>query len=131
MVVDSSALIAVLRKEPGWAALNRALLQASRVRISAATVAESGIVGEMRFGPAFAARLDALLAKYGAEILPVTAERALLVRDAYRRFGKGRHAAGLDFGDCFAYALARELDEPLLFVGDDFGLTDIADALAS
>jgi ribonuclease VapC len=125
MVVDTSALIAVLNGEPGSVRIEAAMLAASRVVLSAATLVEASIVADSRRQPDGVAELDLLLNELGAEIIPVTAAHAETARLAYRDFGKGRHPAGLNFGDCFSYALARALGEPLLFVGNDFGRTDV------
>jgi len=87
------------------------------------------MVIETRLGLVGRAQLDSLLLRIGAEVHPVTADTTTLALDGWRRFGRGRHPARLNFGDCFSYALAMELDEALLFVGDDFGLTDVVSAL--
>lgn len=93
--------------------------------ISAASVIEAGLVVESRYGAAGGQELDLLIAKAGLSIEPVTAEQAEIAREAWRRYGKGRHSAGLNFGHCFSYALASVTGEPLLFKGDDFSHTDI------
>jgi ribonuclease VapC len=125
MIVDTSALIALLNSEPEAARIEAALLSARHVFLSAASLVEAGIVAE-RLTPAFGGKdLDLLLDRIGVEVISVTREHAELARTAYHQFGKGRHPAGLNFGDCFSYALARALGEPLLFVGDDFGRTDV------
>jgi ribonuclease VapC len=98
---------------------------ASRL-ISAATLVETGLVIEARYGAAGAQELDLLVAKAGLSIEAVTAVHAEIAREAWRRFGKGRHSAALNYGDCVSYALARTTGEPLLFKGDDFSQTDIA-----
>ena len=126
MIVDTSALIAIVRQEsdaPSYAAA----IEASPVnRISAATFLEVSIVIDRARDPLVSRRLDELLAEGRFVIEPVSEAQARTAREAYRDFGKGSgHRAGLNFGDCFAYALARELNEPLLFKGDDFGHTDI------
>lgn len=126
MVIDTSALVALLNMEPEAARL-AAALEADPVRlISAATVLEAGLVIESRYGPDGARELDLLLAKAAVRIEAVSAEQAELAREAWRRYGKGRHPAGLNFGDCFSYALSRSSGEALLFKGDDFVHTDIA-----
>ncbi|HEV7588948.1 MAG TPA: type II toxin-antitoxin system VapC family toxin [Longimicrobium sp.] len=125
MIVDTSALIALLNSEPEAARIEAAVLSARRVFLSAASLVEAGIVAE-RLNPAFGAHdLDLLLDRIGVEVISVTREHAELARTAYRQFGKGNHPAALNYGDCFSYALARSLGEPLLFVGNDFGKTDI------
>ncbi len=126
MVIDTSALVAILQGEPEKAVLTDAILADSSPRMSAATLVEAGIVMQGRHGDIGSRDLDGLLIQARVEIVPLTTAHADLARDAFRRFGKGRHPAGLNYGDCFAYALARALDEPLLFVGDDFGQTDVA-----
>jgi ribonuclease VapC len=128
MVVDTSALIALLNLEPESARLAVAVESDPTRLISAATVVEAGIAIEARYGAAGGRELDLLMAKAGLSIEAVTAEQAEVARGAWRRFGKGRHPAGLDFGDCFSYALAKVTGEPLLFKGDDFNQTDITAA---
>jgi ribonuclease VapC len=126
MVVDTSALIALLSMEPESARLAVALESDATRLISAATVVEAGLVIEARYGPVGGRELDLLIAKAGLSTEAVTAEQADVARDAWRRYGKGRHSAGLNFGDCFSYALAKVTGEPLLYKGDDFTHTDIA-----
>lgn len=126
MVVDTSALVALLGMEPEATRLATALEADPSRLISAATLVETGLVIEARYGAAGAQELDLLVAKAGLIIEAVTAEQADVAREAWRRFGKGRHSAGLNYGDCFSYALARTTGEPLLFKGDDFSQTDIA-----
>lgn len=128
MVVDTSAIIAILQTEAGADELVESLIDAPERRISAATLVESGIVMQARYGDAGELQLDLLLQRLRIEIIPVTAQHAELARSAYRRFGKGRHSAGLNFGDCFAYALAKAMGESLLYVGGDFAQTDVEGA---
>lgn len=129
MIVDSSALIAILLREPEAESYATALARHS-VRISAATLVEVRIVVEAKAGPTARRRLDALLRLVGAEIVAVDEEQATIAADAYRDFGRGSgHAASLNFGDCFSYALAASTGEPLLYKGDDFGHTDIRTAV--
>ena len=128
-VIDSSALVSVLLAEPGWEELQRHLEQAGVCRMSAVTLVETAIVVEARLGAAGRAQLDMLLRRIGAEVRPVDAQLALTVIEGWRRYGRGRHQARLNFGDCFSYALAAELGEALLFVGDDFSHTDIVSAM--
>ncbi len=126
MIIDASALIAIINVEPDSAWFVRALETSPVNRMSAATYLEASIVIDRAGDPLVSRRLDELLAFVGCVIEPVTEVQARIAREAYRDFGKGSgHRAGLNYGDCFAYALARELDEPLLFKGDDFGHTDI------
>ncbi len=126
MVIDTSALIAILSLEPEAARLAQAIEADATRLISAATLLEAGIVMEARLGSAGGTQLDLLVAKAGLVIEPVTADQSAIAREAWRRFGKGRHMAGLNFGDCCSYALARITGEPLLFKGADFANTDIA-----
>jgi ribonuclease VapC len=129
VVIDTSALVALLGMEPEAARLAQAI-QGDAVRLlSAAALLESSIVVESRQGEAAVRELDLLLAKAGIQIEPVTAEQAEVARQAWRRFGKGRHGAGLNFGDCFSYALSRVTGEALLFKGKDFPQTDVTAAI--
>lgn len=125
MVIDTSALVALLGREPEAERLAQAI-QGDPVRlISAVTHFEAALVMESRHGPKGGAELDRLVDRADFEIVPVTAEQSAMARQAWRRYGKGRHRAGLNFGDCFSYALARHAGEPLLFKADDFSRTDI------
>ncbi len=125
IVVDTSALIAVVLGEPDADRCMDVLETQSALLISAGTVAEALIVaGRRNIGPEVGSLIDGL----GVRIIPLTASRARQVAQAYAQWGKGGHAAGLNFGDCFAYALAREHSCPLLFVGDDFAKTDLEPA---
>lgn len=126
MVLDTSAVIALLLNESSGPKLLLALQSAPVRRISAATVVECSLVLLGRYGEAAEPQLDLFLREIGAEVVPVGEEHARLARDAAIRYGRGRHAAGLNYGDCFSYALALATDEPLLFVGDDFSRTDVA-----
>lgn len=125
MIVDTSAIIAILRDEPEADAFSEVLQGAPVCRISAATYVESAVVTDGNRNPVLSRRFDDLLRDARVRVEPVTLEQAKLVRQAYRDFGKGRHKAGLNLGDCFAYALAKEMDEPLLFKGSDFRHTDV------
>ncbi len=125
MIVDTSAVLAVLFHEPDAERFARAITTAPSRRMSAATLLETTIVLESRSGPAAGYELDAFLQEARIELEPVTADQAQAARRAWRRFGKGNHPAGLNFGDCFVYALAETTREPLLFKGRDFELTDI------
>ncbi len=125
MVIDSSALLAIFLEEPNASIYASAILN-DRIRlISAATLAEASIVAIRRRQPDPIAALDILTTRLRLVVIPVDHEQALLARDGFRRFGKGRHPAGLNFGDCFSYALAKQRGEPLLFKGDDFSQTDV------
>jgi ribonuclease VapC len=126
VIIDTSAIVAILLREPEAPAIARAIAQAPVRRLSAATYVELAAMIDGRRDPVLSGVLDATLARSGIEIVPLSVQQARLARDAYQRFGKGSgHAAHLNLGDCFSYALARDLAEPLLFKGDDFALTDI------
>jgi len=126
VIVDTSALVAIVKLEADGRRYEAALEASPVNRISAATYLEVSIVIDGARDPLLGRRLDEILAEGQFIIEPVTKGQARIAREAYRDFGKGSgHPAGLNFGDCFAYALARELDEPLLFKGDDFRHTDI------
>jgi len=125
MVIDTSALIAILQGEPTAERLLAAVELDHGRLISAATVVEASLVLLGRFGEAGDLQLDRLLRALGAEVVPVGEEQTVLARDAALRFGRGRHPAALNFGDCFAYALSVARGEPLLFVGEDFAQTDV------
>jgi len=129
MILDSSSLIAILANEPDSELYVQAISRAPRCRISAATFVELSIVIESQFPMEVQRQCDALFRRVGIGIEPVTAEQAYLARQAFHDFGKGRHPAGLNFGDCFAYALAKQTGEPLLFKGNDFKKTDLVSAL--
>ena len=126
VVLDTSALLAILLQEPDAQRYSDAIAGAPRRLISAATLVEAGIVAE---GRGMREDLDALLARARAEVADFTAAQAATAQDGWRRFGKGRHPAGLNLGDCFAYALAQSRGEPLLYKGNDFSLTDVKAAL--
>jgi ribonuclease VapC len=128
MVIDASAIVAIAFNEPEAAAFESRIADDPVRLISAATVLEAAMVIETRLGEAGGSELDLWLHKAGVDIVAVDAEQADLARRAWRRFGKGRHPAGLNYGDCFAYALAATTQEPLLFKGDDFSRTDIQPA---
>jgi ribonuclease VapC len=125
MVLDTSALLAILQDEPERRAFNEAIEAADRRVVSTATLVETSIVIESRYGAGGLRDLDALISTAAIDLVPVDAEQAEIARNAFSRFGKGRHPAGLNFGDCFAYALAKAVGEPLLYKGDDFAQTDV------
>jgi ribonuclease VapC len=130
MIVDSSAIIAILKREPEAAQLSAALDVSQIARISAANLFESAMVVDRWRNPTLSRRFDELLDQFQIIIEPVTAEQAHIARQAYRDYGKGSgHPANLNFGDCFSYALARAKREPILFKGDDFGHTDLRSAV--
>jgi len=125
MVIDTSAIVAIFFNESDAQTYRQRIADDPIRLISAATLLEASMVIEGRFGEPGGAELDLWLHKTEAEIVAVSEEHADQARRAWRRFGKGRHPAGLNYGDCFSYALARISGEPLLFKGDDFSKTDI------
>jgi ribonuclease VapC len=126
VILDTSAIVAILQFEPEAAAFARAVENNRPVRISAANWLEAAVVVDGNRSPALSRRFDDFLREAGVEIEPVTARQAELAREAYRTFGRGSgHPAHLNFGDCFAYGLAMERDEALLFKGKDFAHTDV------
>ncbi len=131
MIVDTSALLAVLLDEPGAAGLLEAIVDCPAPRISAANWLEVAMVVEEHGGRLASLRLDEFMRTAGLEVAPVSVEQAAAARTAWRYFGRHKHSARLDFGDCFAYALAKTTGEALLFSGDDFARTDIEPALQS
>ncbi len=130
MVIDTSAIVAILRQESGADALLRRLTAAGSRRMSAASLLEAAIVLEGKSGERGGEQLDLFLARAQIEVAPVTADQVRIARKAFRRYSKGRgHAAALNFGDCFSYALASSLGEELLYTGADFVHTDVARAV--
>lgn len=129
MVIDSSALLAILQDEPERRALVEAIESADRRCLSVVNLVEASIVLEARRGPTAARLLDTLVERAGIDVVGVDREQGELARRAFARFGKGRHSAGLNFGNCFAYALAQAFGDSLLFKGGDFSQTDVTPAL--
>lgn len=130
MIVDTSALIAILRDEPEAPAMAQAIEEATQRQISAANWLEAAAVIDGSRDPVASRQFDDLIGVARTLVAPVTEQQARIARAAYRDFGKGSgHPAGLNFGDCFAYALAKDTGEPLLFKGRDFARTDIVPAL--
>jgi len=130
MIVDSSALVSTIKGEPDGPRMARIMDSAKSIRISAASYLETSIVIDGLRNPAQSARLDELIEEMEMVIEPVTVEQARIARQAYRDYGKGSgHPAGLNFGDCFSYALAREKREPILFKWEDFSKTDLRAAV--
>src|SRR5437879_11642812 len=125
MIVDASAIIAILGAEHDARLFAEAMAESLDLRVSAATYFEAGIVLDSRRDVALSRSLDDFIRNTRIVVEPVTAEQAHIAREAYRDFGKGRHRAGLNFGDCFAYALAKDKGETLLFKGEDFRRTDV------
>ena len=126
MVVDTSALLAVLQDEPERRSFNEAIEAADSAALSVASFVETSIVIEARHGAEGLRALDRFIERAGIVVAAVDLEQGKVARDAFSRFGKGRHAAAINFGDSFSYALARVLGEPLLFKGEDFARTDVA-----
>jgi len=129
MVIDTSALLAILQNEPERSAYNRAIELADTRTLSTASFVELSMVIESRYGPEGTRDLDLFLSRANIELIPVSSDQAYVARQAFRQYGKGRHPAGLNFGDCFSYALAKSLGEPLLFKGNDFSQTDLTQAV--
>lgn len=125
MILDSSAIVSILRAEPDASEFAKAIASADKRRISAVGYVETAVVIESGKDVIASRRFDDFFRASRVEVEPVTLRQAEIARQAYRDFGKGRHKAGLNFGDCFAYALAKEMDEPLLFKGADFCQTDV------
>ena len=126
MIVDSSALIALILQEPGHQKIGRVLRAEDKLHMSAVTWVELGVVADRRLSEANRRRLDAMIDGLGIVLVPLSAVQARRARQAHRRYGPSSgSSARLNMGDCFSYALAIELDEPLLFVGDDFAHTDV------
>ena len=128
MILDSSAIIAILRAEPEAQDFARAVISAEARRVSAVSYVESAVVIDSGKNAIASRRFDEFFRVSRIAVEVVTLRQAEIARQAYRDFGKGRHKAGLNFGDCFAYALAKEMDEPLLFKGTDFKHTDVESA---
>lgn len=131
MVLDTSAFLAIFQNEPERRMFNEAIESAGSRMSSVATFIETSIVLESRYGAEGIRDFDLFLEKASISILPVDVDQGQVARQAFRQFGKGRHPAGLNFGDCFSYALAKSLAQPLLYKGVDFSLTDIQPAVTS
>ena len=126
MIIDSSALVAILLEEPEGHRLDVAILKSTDPRICAGTLLETSMILTSRRGAGGVLDLDLQLMRFGIEVIPFTEKQARIARTAFEHYGKGRHPAQLNFGDCMAYAAAKESGEELLFKGTDFALTDIA-----
>jgi len=124
MVIDTSALAAIFFREPERQSFVNTILADQRPLVSAATLLEAGMVVEGRQGEAAGREFDLFVIRAALHIVPFDAEQAEIARSAWRKYGKGRHPAGLNFGDCFSYALAKTTGEPLLAKGTDFARTD-------
>jgi ribonuclease VapC len=129
VILDSSALVAILFEEPEALAFADLIGKAEGVAMAAPTLVETTMVAEGRTGPGMREKLDSLLTTIAPEVVPFNEAHAAIARDGWRRYGKGRHPAALNLGDCFAYALAKARGEPLLFKGDDFARTDVKRAV--
>jgi ribonuclease VapC len=129
VILDTSAIIAILYREPEAATFAQQIHDADTCRISVASYVELSLVIENQLGPDGMRQAEAFFRRAGVVIEPVTLDQGELARQAFLDFGKGRHKAGLNFGDCFSYALAKARGEPLLFKGDDFAATDVMAAL--
>lgn len=129
MIVDSSALIAVLFNEPESRTFTRMLMTSRPVRISAVTAVETAIVTIRKVGLGAEPDIASLFEILGIEVVDFSADYVRLAQEAFRTYGKGRHCAALNFGDCFSYALSKATGEPLLYKGNDFSQTDIVSAL--
>lgn len=130
LVMDSSAIVAILQREPSADALIETLERHDIRRMASATLLETCMVMFSRYGDAGEREVDTFVHRTGTQIIPVTLEHVDIARSAYRHYGKGRHTAALNYGDCFSYALAKSLGEPLLYTGRDFAQTDIETAIA-
>ena len=125
MVIDASAILAILLEEADASVYASAMADSPTCLISAASLVETSLIALRLRAPDPIAALDTLIDALAIEVIPVDRDQAMLAREAFRRFGKGRHKAALNFGDCFSYALAKHTGQPLLFKGDDFSQTDI------
>ena len=125
MIVDSSAIVAIVLREPGWEGLVEKLSAESICAVGAPTLAEAGVVLTAKLGARAPGLLSRLLQEAGLAVIPFTEDHWRVAVDAYARFGKGRHAANLNFGDCLTYSVAHLAEQPLLFVGGDFAKTDL------
>lgn len=125
MIIDTSALIAILLNEPEGPILAAAMVNAPDCRMSAPNFLEASMVARARKGPAAVQDLDLLIARLGIQIVPFNEDHARWARLGFERYGKGHHAASLNFGDCIAYGLSKETGDPLLYIGTDFGQTDV------
>lgn len=130
MVVDTSALMAVILDEPEAGQFRNLIADASMLKVSAVSVLEASLILEGRLRPEASRELDLLLRDTGFEVVPFDEQQVRLARRAWRRYGKGNHPAGLNLGDCASYALSKVTGEPLLFKGNDFSQTDVVSALA-
>lgn len=131
MILDTSALLAILLLEPEASSFARMIEESSVTRLSVASYLEAAILVERRGDAVRRAMFDTFVQDFGIRLEPVTVPQIHLAHSAYRLYGKGMHRAALNYGDCFSYALARSTREPLLFKGNDFGLTDITPALTA
>lgn len=128
MILDTSALVAIFYNEPERGEFLKKISECPRCRMSVANFLELSMVVEHQLGPDASRQVDSFFRRAGIALEPVTLDQGYLARQAFLDFGKGRHPAGLNFGDCFAYALARITNEPLLYKGEDFAQTDLSSA---
>jgi len=128
VIVDTSAIVAIVLREPGWENVTARLGAAEAPGIGAPTLAEAGLILTAKMGTKGRIVLSRLLQEAGLTVIPFAEEHWRVAVEAYARFGKGRHAAALNFGDCLTYAVTRLAGQPLLFVGDDFSKTDLPSA---
>jgi ribonuclease VapC len=131
VILDTSAVVALLLEEEAAGPLETALTTAEHIAISAGSKLECSLVLQTRLGAAGIMLLEQMLQQLAVEVVPFDDSQLLFAQEAFRRFGRGRHPARLNFGDCFSYALARQRDEPLLFIGNDFRQTDVTAALSA
>jgi len=130
VIVDTSALIAILHEEPEMESFSRAVASDAHPKMSVVSYVEAGVVVDADRNPIMSRKLDDLVRVFGIELVPVSMEQGMAARMAYRDFGRGSgHPARLNFGDCFSYALAKERGEPLLYKGKDFSATDVQPAI--
>lgn len=128
MIVDSSAIVAIVLREPGWEDLVARLEREQVAGIGASTLAETGLVLTVRLGKNAGPLLSRFIDEFRLTVIPFSGEHWRTAADAYTRFGKGRHSAGLNFGDCLTYAIAKLAAQPLLYTGTDFSKTDLTGA---
>jgi ribonuclease VapC len=128
LILDSSAIVAIICAEPGWESLVHQLAHARTIVVGAPTVAETQMVLSIKLGQNGASKSDQLLAELQATIVPFARNHVSIFYEAFQRYGKGRHPARLNMGDCFTYAIAKASGLPVLFVGDDFAQTDLTPA---
>ena len=127
MILDASALVGLILREPRWERLLERIDQASRIGMGTPTLSEASIV--LQHKGVSSHRVEGVVAAMGLDVIPFTWDHARIANVAYLRYGKGRHPASLNYGDCLSYAVAKMVDQPLLFLGNDFSQTDVTSAL--